>query len=340
MILTFGELLLRLQSYNNQRLFQSDRFETSFCGSEANVAVALNNYGLQSKFVSKVPNNPIGLAAISSLKPFNVDVSSIAFGGARLGLYYLEKGASQRASKVIYDRKHSAFAESLVDDYDWDELFKGVKWFHFSGINPALSENLFEISIQACKTAKSLNITISCDINYRATLWTKEEAQEKMTHLMKYVDVVMSNESDLRDVFGIRDEDSNIEKGQINKKGYYESTKLFAKKYNICYVAMTLRESFSASYNRWSGIIYDCQNDKHFSSVEYDIQVVDRVGAGDSFAAGIIYGLHLNHELQDTLDFAVASSCLKHSIEGDFNRVSIKEIETLLKGNLSGRINR
>ena len=340
MILTFGELLLRLKSYNNERLFQSERLETSFCGSEANVAVALNNYGLPSKFVSKVPNNPIGLAAISSLKPFNVDVSSIAFGGARLGLYYLEKGASQRASKVIYDRKHSAFAESLVDDYDWNELFKGVKWFHFSGINPALSENLFEISIQACKVAKSLSITISCDINYRATLWPQEEAKEKMTNLMQYFDVVMSNESDLRDVFGIRDEESNIEKGQINKKGYYESARLFAKKYSVSFVAMTLRESFSASHNRWSGIIYDIKHDTHYSSAEYDIQVVDRVGAGDSFAAGIIYGLYLNHELQDTLDFAVAASCLKHSIEGDFNRVSIEEIETLLKGNQSGRINR
>lgn len=338
-IVTFGELLLRLSAPGYQRLFQTNEFVSSFCGAEANVAVALSNFGESVKFVSSFPNNDVGESALRELQYFGVDVSDILFSGKRMGLYYFENGASQRSSKVIYDREKSAFALSNLKDYNWDEIFSKACWFHFTGINPALSSDVNRICIQACEEAKKRGVIISCDLNYRSALWTKEEAKKHMEQLFKYVDVCIGNEEDAETVFGIKAIDTDVEKGLLNKKGYESVAKQISKKYGCSYVALTLRTSLSATSNKWAGILYDAKCDKSYFSDEYLIHfIVDRVGSGDSFAAGIIYSLLNNYENQKAVDFSVAASCLKHSIEGDFNRISIEEVFKLIKTKGSGRI--
>jgi 2-dehydro-3-deoxygluconokinase len=261
-------------------------------------------------------------------------------GGERLGLYYLEKGASQRPSKVLYDRAFSAIANSNTEEFDWDRIFDGIEWFHFSGINPALSENMSDISLEACKAAKKRGVTVSCDINYRSKLWTKDQAKETMSGLMEYVDVCIGNEEDADNVFGIKADNTDVISGSVDHKSYEEVAKKISDQFGCKYVAITLRTSLSASSNKWAGMLYASNEDEYALSKEYTIDIVDRVGSGDSFAAGIIYSLLNKATAQDSVEFAVAASCLKHTQEGDFNRVSVDNVKALVNGDSSGRVKR
>ena len=336
---TFGELMLRLAPEGYLRFVQADKFTVTFGGGEANVAVSLANYGIDAAFVSKLPNNDIGQAAVNSLRRFGVDTSKIVRGGDRIGIYFLEKGASQRPSKVIYDRAASAIALAKREDFDWDKIFEGVNWFHFTGISPALSDSAAEITLDAVKAAKAKGITVSCDLNYRKKLWTKAKAKEVMTSLMPYVDVLIANEEDSADVFGIKADDTDISKGALNKEGYKSVAKKLVDAFGFKYVAITLRGSISANDNKWSAMLYDGKN--YFFSKEYMIHIVDRVGGGDSFGGGLIYGmLNFKEDSQKVIEFAVGASCLKHSIEGDYNMVSVDEVLKLIEGDGSGRVQR
>ncbi len=336
---TFGELMLRLAPEGYLRFVQADKFTVTFGGGEANVAVSLANYGIDAAFVSKLPNNDIGQAAVNSLRRFGVDTSKIVRGGDRIGIYFLEKGASQRPSKVIYDRAASAIALAKKEDFDWDKIFEGVNWFHFTGISPALSDSAAEITLDAVKAAKAKGITVSCDLNYRKKLWSKAKAKEVMTSLMPYVDVLIANEEDSADVFGIKADDTDISKGALNKEGYKSVAKKLVDAFGFKYVAITLRGSISANDNKWSAMLYDGKH--YFFSKEYMIHIVDRVGGGDSFGGGLIYGmLNFKEDSQKVIEFAVGASCLKHSIEGDYNMVSVDEVLKLIEGDGSGRVQR
>lgn len=339
-VLSYGELLLRLAAPGYTRLFQKDSFDATFCGGEANVAVSLAILGVDSAFVSKLPDNEIGKAAACSLRSFGVDVSKIVYGKGRMGLYYLEKGASQRPAKVIYDRSYSAIALSKVEDYDWNELFQNINWFHWTGINPALGGQLPQICLRGCQIAKEKGLVVSCDLNYRQNLWSCSEAQTIMKELMPYVDVCIANEEDAEKVLGITAPDTDISKGELSKEGYSYVAAEIARRYRCSYVAITMRESISANRNGWSALLYDNREEKTFFSHKYDIEVVDRIGGGDSFAAGIIYGLSQKMSAQDTVNFAAAASCLKHTMEGDFNRTTVEEVERLIKLGGNGRIQR
>ena len=336
--LTFGELMLRLAPNGYYRFFQNDQMQATFGGGEANVAVSLANFGLDSAFVTKLPTHAIGQAAVNSLRYFGVDTSHIVRGGDRVGIYYLEKGASQRGSVCIYDRAHSAIAEASPADFDWDSIFEGVDWFHFTGITPALGGALPEICEQACKAAKKRGVKISCDLNYRGKLWTREQARETMTRLCSYVDVCIANEEDAKDVFGIEAENTDITGGKLNKEGYVSVARKLAEHFGFEKVAITLRTSLSASDNNWAAMLFDGKDS--FFSREYALRIVDRVGGGDSFGAGLIYALLQGKDSQAAIEFAVAASALKHSVEGDFNRVTVSEVEKLCKGDGSGRVSR
>lgn len=325
-IVCFGEIMMRLNPPNKERFVQADNFEISYSGAEANVCVSLANYFEDSSkihFVSKVPQNELGKSCIKTLKSNNVNTDFVAQGGNRLGLYFLEEGASQRPSKVIYDRQYSSFAESSLSDYDWDKIFQDCSWFHFSGITPALSDNLVEICKIACQKAKEKNITVSCDLNYRNKLWTTEKASCVMTELFEYVDVCIANEEDVQKVFAL-------------EGTYDELAKQLIEKFNCKLVAFTLRKSFTADKNAWSTVLFS-KNEKIESS-QYEIQIIDRVGAGDSFSGALIYALLNDYSNKDALEFATAASCLKHSIHGDFNQVSVVEVLSLMNGNGNGRI--
>ena len=337
-IVTFGEIMLRLAPNGYNRFFQDDQLQATFGGGEANVSVSLANYGMDSSFVTKLPAHAIGQAAVNSLRYFGVDTSKIVRGGDRVGIYYLEKGASQRGSVCIYDRAYSAIQMAKREDFNWDDIFEGADWFHFTGITPALRENLVEICKDACIAAKNKGVKISCDLNYRGKLWTREQARKAMTELCQYVDVCISNEEDAKDVFGIESENTDIYGGKLNKEGYKSVAKQLADKFGFEKVAITLRTSISASDNDWAGMLYDGEN--YCFSKEYHLHIVDRVGGGDSFGGGLIYALLSDYSMQDTIEFAVAASCLKHSIEGDFNLVSVKEVEALAGGDGSGRVQR
>ncbi len=337
-IVTFGEIMLRLAPTEYNRFFQDGMFQATFGGGEANVSVSLANYGMDSVFVTKLPDHAIGQGAVNSLRYFGVDTSKIVRGGDRIGIYYLEKGASQRGSVCIYDRAHSAIQEAAPSDFNWDEIFEGADWFHFTGISPALGENLVEICKQACIAAKNKGVKISCDLNYRGKLWTREEARKAMTELCQYVDVCISNEEDAKDVFGIESENTDIYGGKLNKEGYKSVAKQLADKFGFEKVAITLRTSISANDNDWAAMLYDGEN--YCFSKEYHLHIVDRVGGGDSFGGGLIYALLSGKDTQSAIEFAVAASALKHSIEGDFNRVSVSEIEKLAGGDGSGRVQR
>lgn len=339
-VITFGEILLRLASPGYTKLFQKDNFESTFCGGEANVAVSLSIFGLDSSFVTKLPDTDVGHAAANSLRYFGVNTSNIIYGKGRQGLYYLEKGASQRPSKVIYDREYSALALAKREDFDWDRIFEEADWFHWTGINPALSDELAFICEDACKVAKDKSLTVSCDLNYRGKLWTPEKAQEVMKPLMKYVDVCICNEEDAEKVLGINTTDTDVESGSLNKAGYVHTAETIYSNYGCKYVATTLRKSYSASHNGWSAMLYDAGASKPYFSNEYDIQIVDRVGGGDSFAAGIIYAMIQKMGCQDIIEFATAASCLKHTIEGDFNRTTVEDVKNLLRLGGSGRVQR
>lgn len=338
-VLSFGEILLRLASPGYTKLFQKDSLDATFCGGEANVAVSLANFGVQSEFLTVVPDNDVGRAALNSLHYFGVDTGKTFFKNGRMGLYYLEKGASQRPSRVIYDRAFSSIALAEPADFDWSALFDGVTWFHWTGINPALSDNMVRICEQACEVAKEKGITISCDLNFRKNLWSSEKAQKIMSNLVQYVDVCIANEEDADKVLGIKAPNNNVESGQINKRGYEYVAKEICNRFGCKKVAITLRESINASHNGWSGMIYDAAGVANYST-HYDIDVVDRVGGGDSFTGALIYSLITGKDDKSTIEFAVAASCLKHSIEGDFNRVTVFDVENLVKNGGNGRVQR
>lgn len=337
-VVTFGEIMMRLNPIGYTRFLQAESFEASYAGGEANVAVSLANYGIDAAFVTKVPAHEIGQCAINALRRYGVDTGSVVRGGRRLGTYYVEKGASQRASKVIYDRENSAIAEAVRADFDWDAIFKDASWFHWTGITPALGGELPEICLDACKAAKARGLKISCDLNYRKKLWTTEQAQKTMSELIKYVDVCIANEEDAKDVFGIEAEGTDINAGKLNHEGYISVAQQISQRFGCESVAITLRGSISANDNDWAGMLYTGGN--AYFSPTYHIHIVDRVGGGDSFGGGLIYALLTEKNPQDAINFAVAASCLKHTIEHDFNLVSVSEVESLAGGNVSGRVQR
>ena len=337
-VITFGELMLRLAPEGYLRIVQSEKYEATYGGAEANVAVSLANYGIDVSFVSKLPAHEVGQAAINSLRKFGVDTSLVTRGGERVGIYYCEKGASQRPSKVIYDRAHSAIATAKKEDFDWDKIFEQAEWFHFTGITPALSDEVAEICEIACKKAKEKGIKISCDLNFRKKLWSKEKAGKVMGNLCKYIDYCIANEEDAKDVFGIEAENTDIYGGKLNREGYISVAKQLTERFNFKGVAITLRESKSANDNDWSGMLYT-EGQAYFSK-KYGMHIVDRVGGGDSFGAGLIYSLITGKDNQSAIEYAVAASCLKHSIEGDYNMVSVAEANNLAGGDASGRVQR
>ncbi len=337
-VVTFGEIMLRLAPNGYYRFFQNDQMQATFGGGEANVAVSLANYGLDSVYVTKLPTHAIGQAAVNSLRYFGVDTSKITRGGERVGIYFLEKGASQRGSVCVYDRAYSAISQAKADDFDWDDIFNGADWFHFTGITPALGENLVEICKIACQKAKEKGVKISCDLNYRGKLWTRQQANKAMSELCKYVDVCISNEEDAKDVFGIEAENTDIYGGKLNAEGYKSVAKQLADKFGFEKVAITLRTSISASDNDWAGMLYNGED--YFFSKSYHLHIVDRVGGGDSFGGGLIYALLSGKTDEQAIEFAVAASALKHSVEGDYNRVGVAEVEKLAGGDGSGRVQR
>ena len=337
-ILTFGEIMMRLQPYGYKRLLQANGLEMTFGGGEANVAVSLAQMGDDAAFLTKLPNNELGKASSNQLRYWGVNTDYIVRGGERMGIYFCEKGASQRASKVIYDRKNSAINSINEDEVDFDNLLKTTEWLHFTGITPALSDEVANFTKLLLIKAKEKNITVSCDLNYRNKLWTREKANIVMSNLMQYVDVLISNEEDCKDVFGIVAGKSDITSGELSKEDYGDVAKTLAKKFGIKIVAFTLRESISASINNWSGILVD--SGKVYSSKKYTLNIVDRVGGGDSFGAGLIHSLTNGKNPQEAIEFAIAASALKHSVEGDFNIATVEEIEKLANGDGSGRVQR
>ena len=340
-VVTFGEIMLRLSTEGYKRFIQSDTFAVTYGGGEANVSVSLANYGLESIFVTKLPEHEIGQSAINHLRRFGVNTDFILRGGERIGTYFLETGASQRPSKVIYDRAESAVSQIKKKEINWEKIFKDASWFHWSGITPALSKNTKEVLVEACKSAKKNKVTVSCDLNFRKKLWSEQEAQATMKPLMKYVDVCIANEEDSEKSLGLVLDDTNVENAELSKESYYKVAQELKRRYNFQAVAITLRESYSASRNGWSAILLDNKNCKKvYHSKRYDIAIVDRVGGGDSFAGGLIYGLLTKRNTKEALEFAVAASCLKQTIPGDFNLVRVDEVEKLAKGSGSGRVER
>ncbi|MBQ3704712.1 MAG: sugar kinase [Oscillospiraceae bacterium] len=338
-VITFGEIMMRLNPPGYQRFLQTVTFEATYAGGEANVAVSLANYKNDVAFVSKVPENEIGQNAINALRHYGVDTSMVHVGGPRLGIYFCEKGASQRGSKVIYDRAGSSIALAKREEFDWDKIFDGADWFHFTGITPALGGEMPEVCLDACKAAKAKGITISCDLNYRGKLWTREKAGEVMGQLMPYVDVCIANEEDAKDVFGIEAENTDINSGKLDREGYISVAKQLTERFNFKAVAITLRGSISASENNWSGMLY--VDGKAWFARNYLIHLVDRVGGGDSFGGGLIHAMRKwPDDAQKQIEYAVAASCLKQATEFDFNLASEKEVLTLVGGNASGRVQR
>ncbi len=339
-VVCFGEIMMRLVPPGYRRLSQTDVLEMTFGGAEANVSVSLANYGVPVSYVTKLPENPLAEVCLSQLRGFGVDVSGVARGGDRMGIYFVEKGASMRPSKVVYDRKHAAISQVAPGDIDWAKVFEGADWFHWTGITPALSDEAAAATKAACIAAKAAGCTVSCDLNYRKNLWSREKAKTVMTDLMQYVDVMIANEEDSGDVFGIAAEGTDIEGGTLSEEGYRNLARRLAKTFGCKKIAFTLRESFSANDNDWSGLLYDAQADTAVRSRKYAIRIVDRVGGGDSFGGGLIYALREGYDDAGAIGFAAAASALKHTIEGDFNRVSVAEVKGLMGGSVSGRVQR
>ena len=337
-IVTMGEIMLRLSPEGNYRFVQAESFKIIPGGGEANVAISLANYGHESVFVSKLPKHEIGQIAVNALRKYGVNTDCIARGGDRIGLYYAETGASMRPSKVIYDRAHSSIAEAKPEDFDFDKIFEGADWFHWSGITPAISDASAECLRQACIAAKKHGVTVSCDLNFRKKLWTSEKAISIMRPLMQYVDVCIGNEEDAELCLGFKP-DADVNAGKTDAAGYEGIFKALAKEFGFKYVVSTLRESFSATYNGWKALIYDGK--EFYQSKRYDINpIIDRVGGGDSFSGGLIHGLLTRSSQGEALEFAVAASALKHTIPGDFNHVSEAEVNALAGGDASGRVQR
>lgn len=338
-IITFGELMLRLAPNGYYRFFQNNQMQATFGGAEANVAVSLANYGDDVSFVTRLPDHAIGQAAVNSLRKYGVDTRSIVRGGERVGIYYLEKGADQRGSVCIYDRANSAIATASEEEFKWDDIFKDADWFHFTGITPALGDNVAEICVKACTAARERGITISCDLNYRSKLWTRDKAREVMSGLCRYVDICIANEEDARNVFGIEADDTDVNAGKINKAGYESVAEQLTEMFGFRSVAFTLRTSHSATVNDWAGMLY-CEGRPYYSREYHIDHIVDRVGGGDSYGAGLIYALHNNMEPQQAIEFAASASALKHTVEGDYNLVTADEVRKLAEGNASGRVQR
>lgn len=337
-IVTLGEIMLRLSPKGNSRFVQVDSFDVIWGGGEANVAVSCANYGHNAYFVSKLPKHEIGQAAVNALRRYGVNTDFIARGGDRVGIYYCETGASMRPSKVIYDRAHSAIAEAKPEDFDFDAIMEGADWFHWSGITPAISDAAAELTRLACEAAKRHGVTVSVDLNFRKKLWTTEKAQQVMRPLMKYVDVCIGNEEDAELCLGFKP-DADVEAGETSAEGYRGIFRAMAEEFGFKYVVSTLRESFSATHNGWKAMIYNGTD--FYESRRYDINpIVDRVGGGDSFSGGLIHGLLTMSTQGEALEFAVAASTLKHTVPGDFNLVSIAEVEALAGGNANGRVQR
>lgn len=339
-VVSFGEIMLRLSPDGYYKLFQKPELNTSFCGAEANVAVALSNFGDEAEFVTALPDNDIGRAACRELMRYGVKTDNIVYTGDRLGIFFAEKGASQRPSKVIYDRKNSAIASADPSSFNWEKIFDGADWFHITGITPALSDSLAKISVDAVKAAKKAGLTVSCDINYRSKLWSAQKARPVMAEIMKYVDVCIGNEEDAEIVFGIKAGATDVTKGQLDTDGYKKSLQTVAETFGCKIVAYSQRNSYSASDNGWSGIIYDDEKKQVYTSVQYDIRITDRIGGGDAFASGLIYALHNNISPANAIETAAAAGCLDQTLEGDFCLFGINDVIDLAGGNSSGRVKR
>lgn len=339
-VLTFGEIMLRLRAPGHERFFQSNLMEATFGGGEANVAVSLANYGMDSEFFTILPENTLGDECIKEVRKFGVNTAKIQRGEGRMGIYFLEAGANQLPSKVVYDRANSAIALAKPGSIDWDKVFDGVEWFHITGITPAISETAMELSLESVKAAKAKGITVSCDLNYRKNLWKYgKKASDIMRELAKYVDVAIANEEDVQKSLDIT-VDVNVESGELDREKYRKlGDKVLATYPDMKMIAITLRESHSADWNGWAACLNDREN--FYVSKKYEIRdIIDRVGGGDSFAGGLIYGLNTYADKQSALEFAVAASCLKHSIIGDFNRVGVSDVEKLMGGDGTGRVQR
>jgi 2-dehydro-3-deoxygluconokinase len=337
-VVGFGEVMLRMSPPGYLKLIQSDTFQTNYTGAEANTCVSLSCFGLDTEFVTKLPDNDISQCAVATLKKFGVGTNHITYGGDRLGCYFLEKGASQRPSKIVYDRKYSAISMAERSDFDWERIFENARAFHFSGITAALGKNLSDVCMDACRTAKRHGVRVFCDLNYRKNLWTPEQARETMSALVPFVDVLIGNEEDSEKVLGIKPKNSDVTSGKLDHDDYEDVARQIVERFGCEKVAFTLRTSVSASDNKWAGILYE--SGRAYFSREYAMHIVDRVGGGDSFSAGLIYSVLNDFDPQKTLDFAVAASCLKHSIEFDFNLSTVEDVESLINGDGSGRVQR
>ena len=330
--------MLRLSTPDYKRFVQADTFEATYGGGEANVAAALCNYGLQGVFVSKVPEHAIGQSAVNHLRRYGVDTRHMVRGGDRLGIYFLETGASMRASQVIYDRAAAAISEADITEFDWEEIFEGADWFHTTGITPALSDKAAALTEYVLKLTKQKGITTSIDLNYRKKLWSKEKARAVMTRLCAYVDVCIGNEEDAETSLGFKAAHSDITKGELNLEGYKDVCRQMKETFGFKFIASSLRESYSASDNGWSALVYN--GDEFYHTKKYNVRIIDRVGSGDSFASGLIYGLVTGMNMNDAAEFGVAASALKHTIPGDLNHATLSDVHSLMKGDGSGRVQR
>ncbi len=337
-VVTLGEIMLRLSTPDYKRFVQAESFEVTYGGGEANVCAALCNYGLNGTFVTRVPDNPIGQSAINHLRRYGVDTQYIVRGGERLGIYFLETGASMRASQVLYDRAGAAIADADISEFDFDKILEGASWFHTTGITPALSDKAAALTEAALKAAKAKGITTSIDLNYRKKLWSKEKARAVMTRLCQYVDVCIGNEEDADTTLGFKAKDTDVTKGELNLEGFKDVFKQMKEKFGFSYIASSLRESHSASDNGWGALVYNGTDFYH--TKKYEVRIVDRVGSGDSFASGLIYGLVTGMAMKEAAEFAVAASALKHTIPGDLNHATLSEVKGLMKGDASGRVQR
>ncbi|MEP6700577.1 MAG: sugar kinase [Bacteroidota bacterium] len=335
---TLGEIMLRLSTPGFKRFVQSDSFDVTYGGGEANVAAALCNYGLTGTFVTKVPDNPIGQSAINHLRRYGVDTQFIARGGERLGIYFLETGASMRASQVVYDRAHASVSEVEINEFDFDKILEGASWFHTTGITPALSDKAAALTEAALKAAKAKGITTSIDLNYRKKLWSKEKAREVMNKLCQHVDVCIGNEEDADTTLGFKAKGTDVTKGELNLDGFKDVFRQMKDKFGFKLIASSLRESHSASDNGWSALVYD--GNEFYHTKQYNVRIIDRVGSGDSFASGLIYGLVTGMTMPEAAEFGVAASALKHTILGDLNHATLNEVKELIKGDGSGRVQR
>jgi len=338
-VVLWGELMMRLSTKRHERIVQAREFEVIYSGAEANLGVGLGAFGIASYMVSSVPDNAVGQACLNYMRQFGLNLDHVKRNGFRLGIYFVETGAAQRPSTFLYNRKGSSITELRPGDFDWDAIFQGKHWFHFTGITPAQSDSTAEITREACAAAARHGLTVSCDLNFRAKLWSKEKAREVMTGLMEHVDVLFTNEEEAATVFGIAARESDVKTGQLSRRGYEDVAVQLRDRFNLKHVSISLRGSISASVNDWSGMLFD--GTRFYTSRTYHIDhIVDRIGGGDAYSAGIIYGLLTGQDLQETVEFAAAAGCLKHSIHGDFNMVTFDEVLALMQHGGSGRIQR